>query len=323
MAQLGYSLSSEEHGPADLVRYAQRAEDAGFEFALISDHYHPWVDRQGQSAFVWGVLGAIARSTHHLRVGTGVTCPIMRIHPAIIAQASATAAALFEGRFFLGVGAGENLNEHILGNQWPEGAVRLDMLREAIQVIRELWTGDYISHHGRYYTVEEARLYSLPDQPPPLCMAADANRAAELAGSVADGLIGTAPDSEVIQHFRSSGGEGKPLYGQLTVCWASNEKEARRTAREFWPTSGLHGNLSWELKTPRQFTDAVWTLREEDVAGKIVCGPDPEPYLEKIAKYEEAGYDHVYIHQVGPDQDGFFKFYERELAPAAPTRLSA
>ena len=170
--EIGYALSSEEHAPADLVRYARLAEERGFTYALISDHFHPWTDRQGQSPFVWSVIGAIAEATERLRLGTGVTCPTIRIHPAIIAQAAATAAALMPGRFFLGVGTGENLNEHILGDRWPEGRVRLEMLEEAIEVIRLLWQGGYQSHHGTHYTVEQARLYTLPDEPPPIMVAA-------------------------------------------------------------------------------------------------------------------------------------------------------
>jgi len=170
--EIGYALSSEEHGPADLVRYAALAEERGFSYALISDHFHPWIDHQGQSAFVWAVIGAIAQATERLRLGTGVTCPTIRTHPAIIAQASATAAAMMPGRFFLGVGTGENLNEHILGDRWPEGSVRVEMLAEAIEVIRLLWQGGYQSHHGRYYTVEEARLYTLPNEPPDIMVAA-------------------------------------------------------------------------------------------------------------------------------------------------------
>jgi coenzyme F420-dependent glucose-6-phosphate dehydrogenase len=313
--QYGYALSSEEHSPVHLVRYAQRAEAAGFDFALISDHYHPWVDRQGQSPFVWTTIGGIAQATSRLRLGTGVTCPIMRIHPAIIAQAAATAAAMMPGRFFLGLGAGENLNEHILGHHWPEGEVRLEMLDEAVQVIRLLWQGGEQSHRGRYFTVEQARLYTLPDTPPPLFIAAGGEKAAALAGRAADGLIGVAPEAELIQQFAAAGGRRKPRYGQVTVCYAGREAEARQIAYEWWPTAGLKGNLSWEVKTPSLFEQAVKTVREDDVAESIVCGPDPKKHLEAIRQFEDAGYDHVYVHQVGPDQDGFFRFYEERILP--------
>lgn len=313
--QYGYALSSEEHSPTNLVRFAQRAEEVGFDFALISDHYHPWVDRQGHSAFVWCAIGGIAQATSQLRLGTGVTCPIMRIHPAIIAQAAATAASMMPGRFFLGLGAGENLNEHIFGQHWPEGAIRLEMLDEAIQVIRLLWEGGEQSYRGRYYTVEQARIYTLPDEPPPIMMAAGGEKSAALAGRSCDGLIGVSPEAELIQQFAAAGGRRKPRYGQVTVCFAGSEADARKIAHEWWPTSALKGNLSWEIKTPSLFEKAVETVREDDVADSIVCGPDAERHLEKIRKFEEAGYDHVYIHQVGPDQEGFFRFYKEQILP--------
>lgn len=312
---LGYSLSSEEHAPGDLVRQAQCAEAAGFDFALISDHYHPWIDRQGQSPFVWCVIGAIAPATRSLRLGTGVTCPLIRIHPAIIAQAAATAAALMPDRFFLGLGTGENLNEHILGDHWPPAEVRLAMFEEAIQIIRELWRGEYCNYFGRYYTVEEARLYTRPEQPPPIYIASSGKRAATIAGTHGDGLIGLAPNSDLIAQFRSGGGHGKPCYGHITVCWANTRQEAQRLAHEMWPNAALGGNLSQEIKTPKLFQQAVKTLREEDVAETVICGPDPDPYLQRIHDFETAGYDHLYFHQVGPDQEGFVKFFERDLAP--------
>src|SRR5919202_710374 len=217
---IGYSLSSEEHGPADLVRFARMAEEAGFAFAMISDHYHPWIDRQGQSPFVWTVLGAIANATSRLRVGTAVTCPTNRIHPAVIAQAAATTASLFEGRFFLGVGTGENLNEHSLGDRWPAASVSREMLEEAIEVMRLLWKGGLQSHSGRHYTVENARLYTLPRRPPDIYVAASGEEAAEMAARLGDGLIGVAPDADIVKRFEASGGSGKPKLGQVKVCWA-------------------------------------------------------------------------------------------------------
>jgi G6PDH family F420-dependent oxidoreductase len=313
--QYGYALSSEEHSPASLIRCAHRAEAIGFEFALISDHFHPWVDRQGQSPFVWAVIGGIAQATSRLRLGTGVTCPIMRIHPAIIAQAAATAAAMMPGRFFLGVGSGENLNEHVLGDHWPPGSVRLEMLDEAIQVIRLLWQGGEQSHRGRYFTVEEARLYTLPEQAPPLLVAASGEKSATLAGQAGDGMIGVAPKAKLLQQFAASGGRRKPRYGQITVCYAGGEAEARQIAHEWWPNAGLKGNLSWEMKTPKLFEQAVKTVDENDVAESIICGPDPKRHLDEIRRFQDAGYDHIYFHQVGPDQEGFFRFYQERILP--------
>jgi coenzyme F420-dependent glucose-6-phosphate dehydrogenase len=313
--EIGYALSSEEHAPADLVRYANLAEERGFTYALVSDHFHPWTDRQGESAFVWTVIGAIAERTDRMRLGTGVTCPTTRTHPAVIAHASATAAALMPGRFFLGLGTGENLNEHVLGDSWPEGAVRLEMLTETIEVIRLLWQGGYQSHRGDHYTVEQARLYTLPEEPPPIMVSADKQGAAELAGSAGDGLIGTSPDRELLSYFAAAGGDGKPRIGQVTVCWAEDEATARKTALEWWPNAALPGELSQELALPRHFEQAAELVSEDDVAETVVCGPDPEAHLAAIELYADAGYDHVYVHQVGPDQEGFLDFYGREILP--------
>ena len=315
MTQIGYALSSEEHLPNDLVRNARRAEETGFTFALISDHFHPWVDRQGHSAFVWSVIGGIAQATERLQVGTGVTCPTIRIHPAIIAQAAATSAAMMPGRFFLGVGTGENLNEHILGDHWPPSDVRREMLEEAVEVIRLLWQGGTQSFYGAYYTVENARIYTLPDELPPIMVAAGGRRAAELAGSIGDGLVGTSADPEVMRAFDEAGGEGKPRYGQVSVCWAADEATARRTAFEFWPTAGIKGELAMELPLPAHFEQAAQMVTEDDVAEAVVCGPDVERHVAAIREYADAGYSHVYVHQVGPEQEGFFRFYEREVLP--------
>lgn len=314
MVKVGFTLSSEEFGPGDLVRFAQRAEDAGFEFALISDHYHPWMEKQGHSPFVWCVIGGVAQATSRLRLGTGVTCPLIRIHPAVIAQAAATAAMMMEGRFFLGLGAGENLNEHILGDKWPEPHTRLEMLAEAIDVIRLLWQGGTQSHHGRFFTVEQARIFSLPDEPPPIAVAVGGRKVARLAGERADALIGVAPKSELLDEFEAAGGKRKPRYGQATVCWAKTEKEGRKIAREHWANAGIPGDISWELKTTELFDTVSKIVRPDDMSS-IVCGPDPEPYLESIAEYAEAGYDHVYLHQIGPDQEGFIRFCEQKILP--------
>ncbi len=319
---LGYKLSSEEQSPADLVRYAQMAEDSGFEFALISDHYHPWIDRQGQSPFVWSVLGAIAQATRRLVVGTAVTCPTMRLHPAIVAQAAATTAALMPGRFFLGVGTGENLNEHVVGERWPETEIRQARLTEAIEVIRLLWQGGNRSFHGRYFTVENARLYTLPDSPPPLSVAVGGKRGAEQAGRLGDGMIGTEPERTLLTAFDKAGGAGKPRYGELTVCWARDEATARRIAHEYWPTSGMESSLSWELPLPAHFEAVARLVTEDEIAESVTCGPDPKKPLAAIRKYADAGYDHVCVHQVGREQKGFFEFYEQEILPELKTMQS-
>lgn len=315
MVQIGYSLSSEEFPPNDLVRYAQRAEEVGFAFAMISDHYHPWIDRQGHSPFVWSVIGGVAQATRRLPLGTGVTCPTMRIHPAIIAQAAATAAAMMPGRFFLGVGTGENLNEHITGDRWPAHDMRLEMLEEAVEVIRCLWQGDTQTYRGCYYTVENARIYTLPDELPPILVAASGPKAAEAAGRIGDGFISTVPQASILERFDAGGGTGKPRYVQMSVCWAPDEAGARRTAYEYWPNAAVRGELSQELPTPAHFEQAAQMVREDDVAKVVLCGPDAARHIEKIQQCIDAGYDHVYVHQVGPDQEGFFRFYEQEVLP--------
>ena len=314
--ELGYALSSEEHPPEDLVRDAVRAEEAGFDFIGISDHYHPWTRTQGHSPFVWGVLGAIAHATERIPVGTGVTCPTIRIHPAVIAQAAATAACLMPGRFFLGVGSGEALNEHVLGDRWPPAPVRLEMLEEAVQVIRLLWQGGSQDHSGKHYTVEDATVFDLPDQLPAIVVAGAGPKAASLAGRVGDGFWGTKPDSKALETFEAEGGRGKPRYGQITVCWATDEAQARKTAFEVWPNAGITGQLSQDLPTPKHFEEAAEMLTEEDLAEKLVCGPDVAKHVELVRQYAGAGYSHLYIHQVGPDQEGFIRFWEAELRPA-------
>jgi coenzyme F420-dependent glucose-6-phosphate dehydrogenase len=312
VVQLGYALSSEDFPPADLVRWARLAEEHGFEYGLISDHFHPWIDAQGESPFVWTTIGAILQATERFRIGTGVTCPLIRIHPAIVAQAAATCAALAPGRFFLGVGSGENLNEHVLGDRWPGAAERLELLEEAVEVLRLLWQGGVQSHRGKHYRVEDARLYTLPELPVDLYVAASKPHAAELAGRVGDGLISTAPEREIVEAFERAGGAG-PRYGMVHVCWNEDEAEARRLARKLWPNLAVSGGLGQELKNPADFEAAVEPLTEDAVAEIVPCGPDPERHLQAIRQYADAGFDHVYVHQIGVEQEGFFSFYRNEI----------
>ena len=275
MTTFGYALSSEEHPPLDLVRNARKAEEAGFSFALISDHYHPWVDEQGQSPFVWSVIGGIAPATERIELGTGVTCPTIRIHPAVIAQAAATSAAMLPGRFFLGVGTGENLNEHILGDKWPAADERLEMLEEAIEVIRLLWEGGYQTFRGDYYTVEQARLYTLPDEPPPIVVAAAKPLAADVAAHSGDGFVSTAPEAPLVEAYREAGGDG-PVYGQVTCCWAESEEQAKETAHRVWPNAAIRGDLSQELPLPltssrRRRTSRPTTSPRPSPSGRSRC----------------------------------------------------
>lgn len=318
--ELGIGFSSEELSPSELVRVAALAEQAGFTTAWVSDHFHPWIDAQGESAFVWGVLGGIANATESMRVGTGVTCPTFRIHPAVIAQATATAQSLFEGRFWFGVGSGEALNEHILGQKWPEASVRLERLEEAIEVIRALWEGEQYSHYGRYYTVENARIYSRPSDPPPLMVSAFGKKSVQLAARVGDGLVSTKPDADLLRTFdevgRASGRSGpRPKLAQVRVCWADSAEKAADIVFERWPTSGLEGEVTQELRTPKHFAQAVSVLHKEDVVGRFPLGPDPQRHIDSIQTYIDAGYDEIYVTQCGPEQEGFIRFYEREILP--------
>jgi coenzyme F420-dependent glucose-6-phosphate dehydrogenase len=313
--ELGYQLSSEEHPAPDLVGYARRAEEAGFSYAVCSDHFHPWTHRQGQSPFVWTVLGAIAQVTTRLRLGT-VTAPIRRTPPHVVAHASATVATLLPGRFFLGVGTGENLNEHVTGEWWPPSEIRSEMLEEAVEVIRKLWAGETVEHFGRHYTVDNARIYSRPLEPPPIVVAAMSDRAAELAGRVGDGMIAVTPSADLVRAFEEAGGEGKPIYGQLDVCVAEDEAEARRVAHAQWAApAAVPPRLLAKLRVPADFEAVVELVSEEDVAERIVCGADAEEHVAHIDEFVAAGFDHVHVHQVGADQETFFDFYEQEILP--------
>ena len=312
--ELGVGFSSEELGPQQIVRAAALAEEVGFSTAWVSDHFHPWIDAQGQSPFVWSVLGGIAHATENLRVGTGVTCPIMRIHPAVIAQAAATTQCMFDGRFWLGVGSGEALNEHIVAEKWPEASVRLEMLEEAVAILRRLWQGGDESHYGTYFEMENARIYTLSGTPPPIYVSAFGPKSIALAARIGDGLVSTKPDADLLRSYTDAGGRG-PKLAQVKVCWDDDGERARDLAFHLWPTSGLEGELSQELPTPRHFEQAVSVLKREDVVSSFPCGRDPQPHLDAIRKYADSGYDEVYITQVGPNQEGFLRFYEREILP--------
>jgi G6PDH family F420-dependent oxidoreductase len=289
-------------------------EEAGFRSAFISDHYHPWTERQGESPFVWSVIGAIAASTR-LAVATAVTCPTIRIHPAIIAQAAATSALLLDGRFELGVGSGENLNEHIIGGEWLPADLRLEMLEEAVEVMRALWTGEETTHRGKHYRVEDARIYSNPDTAPQVLVSAFGPKSTELAARIGDGYVTTSPDKKLIEKYKSHGGKGT-INGALKICWGADRDECAKLAHRMWRTSGLPGQLAQELRTPAIFDQAAEMVSVESVAEHMPCGPDIGPIVTAAKEYVEAGFDRVYLSQVGPDQDDFFAFFRKELMPA-------
>jgi coenzyme F420-dependent glucose-6-phosphate dehydrogenase len=315
MVELGYSLSSEEFAPDQLISFARQAETAGFTFSLISDHYHPWTNQQPHSSFVWSTIGGISQVVDKLRLGTGVTCPTMRVNPAIVAQAAATSAVLMRGRFFLGVGTGENLNEHILGDHWPKASERLEMLEEAILVMRQLWKGGWQSHSGKHYTVENARIFTLPKEPPAIMVAASKPGAARLAGRVGDGLISFEPKADLIKTFEAAGGKGNPRYGQLTVCYASSEEAATAVIKKYWPNAGIGDDLMTDLPLPSRFEQIVDLMDQKKITEGIPAGPDPQKHIAGIKEFVDAGFDHVYVHQVGPQQDEFFRFYSQEVIP--------
>jgi len=316
MTDIGYTLSSEEHSPTDLVEHARMAEAAGFDFLSISDHFHPWISEQGNSPFVWSTLGGVAAATDEVDVGVGVSAPIVRLHPAIYAQATATVAAMFDDRtFYAGVGTGENLNEHVLGDRWPEHAVRLEMLEEAVEVVRKLWTGREVSHRGEHYTVENARLYTLPEEPPPIPVSAYGKRTASAAAEFGDGFWSVGPQ-EVIDVWEDAGGDG-PRFCQLQACVADTEADAVATVYEHWPNTALPGELNAVLPTPAHFEQAVEMVTKEDIAeGSTITDPDPGAHIEGIQAAIDAGYDHVYAMQVGDDQAALIELYREEVLPS-------
>lgn len=266
------------------------------------------------------MIGALSQATT-LPITTAVTCPTVRIHPAVIAQAAATAAVQCEGRFVFGVGSGEALNEHILGDPWPPADVRLDMLEEAVELIRELHRGDEISFDGAFYTVHNARIYTLPEQPVPISVSGLGPKAAALAGRIGDGFVATVPDESLLQTFRSSGGGDKPAQAGFKVCWAASEEDGVATVHRPWPNSFLPGELSQVLPTPEHFEQASQLVGRDMVAGTVPCGPDPERHLSSLRECVDAGYDEVYVQQIGPEQDAFFDAWAEHVLPVARREL--
>src|SRR3954468_24813316 len=302
--KIGFFLSCEEYGPQELVAQARMAEEAGFHALWISDHFPPWTDSQGQSPLVWSVIGALSQVTR-LPVTTAVTCPTVRVHPAIVAQAAATSAVMLEGRFTLGVGSGEALNEHVLGDVWPEADERLEMLEEAIEVMRELWTGKQVSRRGEHYTVQSARLYTRPDTPPPVYVSGFGPKAVELAGRVGDGFCITMPDKDLISRFHAAGGEGKPVQAGAKVSFHADEAEAKAIAHRIWPNDALPGELAQVLPTPAHFMQASELVTEDMLAETVPCGPDLDRHAESLKEFADAGVDELYVQQVGGNHRAF------------------
>jgi G6PDH family F420-dependent oxidoreductase len=317
--KIGYFLSCEEYGPAELVEQAKAAEQAGFDGLWISDHFHPWLEEQGESPFVWSVIGAVSQVCS-LPITTAVTAPTVRIHPAIIAQAAATSGVLTGGRFTLGVGSGEALNEHILGDPWPSAAMRLDMLEEAVDVIRELWSGKFVNHYGEHYQVEQARIYTLPDEPPKIYVSGFGKKSIELAARIGDGFICVMPDAEKVRRFRDLGGDGKVVQGGFKAAYAASEEEALRIAHEKWRNEGLPGELAQVLPSPRHFEQASELVKPEMLKDSFALGPNPERHLAMIDQFDRAGYDEVYVSSMGPHYRELCDLYSKEVLPRVRRR---
>jgi G6PDH family F420-dependent oxidoreductase len=314
MIEFGYKLMSEEHGPTELVENALHAEEVGFDFVAISDHFNPWVAKQGHSPAAWPVLGAIAARTKRVGITTAVTCPTIRYHPAIIAQNAATLAVLSGERFTLGLGSGENLNEHVVGAGWPAPRARQAMLSEAVDIIEQLWTGEELSHEGEFFEVDRAQLWDVPKTPPRLAIAAGGSKAAELAGKKGAGLFATEAKAPLVEAWQKAGGRGA-RYAEVAISYAKSEEEAVRVAHERFSFGLLGWKVLPELPTPKSFEGALAHVKPQDVAESITCGPDPERHVQAVRKYIEAGFDHLVLVGVGPDQQGFLRFWKEELAP--------
>ena len=314
--KVGYFLSSEEYSPSQLVEQARLAEEAGFSGLWISDHYHPWNDEQGQSPFVWSVIGAIAQVCS-LPVMTAVTCPTVRLHPAVVAQAAATASVMLNGRFVLGVGTGEALNEHILGDAWPQEDVRLDMLEEAVGIMRQLWSGEVVSHRGRHYTVDTARIYTLPDEPPKVYVSAFGPKALEVAQRIGDGFITTQPDGDSVREFRSGASGSGACVAGVKVAFAPTKDEGVDHAHRLWANAGLPGELSQVLPSPKHFEQASTLVTRESTAGSVVAGDDAAEHRKALEPYAAAGFDEVYVANMGPHYKDMIRFYGEQVLPEA------
>ncbi|MBV9383650.1 MAG: TIGR03557 family F420-dependent LLM class oxidoreductase [Streptosporangiaceae bacterium] len=310
--QIGYKLATEAFGPKELIRQAVLAEQSGFDFVEISDHYHPWLEVQGHSPFTWSILPAIAAKTERIGLVTGVTCPSVRYHPAIIAQAAATMAILSDGRFTLGVGAGERLNEHVVGLGFPARHIRHERFREALEIIRLLWQGGYHSYEGKHLRLEDARVFDLPDEPPVIAVAASGPESARIAADLGDGLFATEPDGDLVSTWQQLGGSG-PAYGEVPVAWAPDEDSAAQSALEENRFALTGWKVMSELPNPVNFEAATSTVTVEQIKEQFACGPDVNRHLEVAQQFVNAGFDRLVTLNAGPDPDGFMDFFATEL----------
>ncbi len=311
--QIGYKLATEGFGPAEIVRQARLAEQAGFDFVEMSDHFHPWLDNQGHSAFTWSMLGAMAAGTQRIGLVTGVTCPSFRYHPAVIAQAAATVALLSDGRFTLGVGSGERLNEHVTGRPFPPVRTRHEVLREALEIIRLLWQGGYRSYRGTHLQLEDARVFDLPEVLPLIAVAASGPSSLRIAVDLGDGLFATEPKASLVEGFTAGGGSG-PLYAEVPLAWAPDERAGAQAALDTtrWAVTGW--KVMSELPNPVNFAAATTTVTLDHMKEHFACGPDVARHLEVAQQYVDAGFDHLVLQNAGSDPDGFLDFFATELS---------
>ena len=316
--QLGYTLMTEQSGPQDLVSFAVGAEEAGFDFAVSSDHFFPWLDEMGHSPNAWVTLGAVAQATRRLPLMTYVTCPILRYRPAVVAQQAATLQLLSDGRFTLGLGSGENLNEHVIGEGWPPVAERHEMFAEAVQIIKELLAGDgYTTFHGEYYAVDGGKIWDLPEGGVPIGIAVSGRRSVELAGEFADLMIATEPAAELGQMFDAAGGAGKPRVGQMPISYGSDKAAAVTRAHSLFRWFGLGWKVNADLPGTAGFDAASQFVREEDVAASIPCGDDVDAVLAAAKAYADAGFTHLALVQIGGDQqEPYLEWTKKALLPA-------
>src|SRR4051794_14177741 len=316
--QLGYTMMTEQSGPEELVRYVVGAEEVGFGFAVSSDHYFPWLDEMGHSPNAWVTLGAAAQATSRIPLMTYVTCPSFRYHPTIVAQQAATLQILADGRFTLGLGAGENLNEHVVGGGWPAADVRQEMLVEAIRIIRDLFDGDgYTNFRGEHFDVESAKLWDLPETRVPIGVAVSGQQSCEIAGELADVMIAVEPKGELAEMFDAAGGAGKPRIGQIPISFGTDKGEAVTRAHTLFRWFGLGWKVNAELPGPTAFDSASQFVREQDVAESIPCGDDVDAVLEAAKEYADAGFTHLALVQIGGDQQApFIEWSEKTLMPA-------
>ena len=317
MVRIGYTMMGEQSGPRALVDDLVHAEQAGFDFSVASDHYFPWLDTQGHAPYVWSVLGAAAQATERIPLMTYVTCPTMRYHPAVIAQKAATVQLLSGGRFRLGLGSGENLNEHVTGGGWPAAAVRQDMLAEALDIISALFDGGYVNFRGRHFQVDSARLWDLPDRRVPIGMAVSGPRSCRLAGQKADLAIAVEPDPGLLEDFDRHGGTGKPRVGQIPVCYDPDRDAAVARAHEQFRWFGGGWKVNAELPGPAAFAAAGQFVRPQDVAESIPCGDDLDAFVQAVRAYVDAGFTEVALIQIGGEhQRPFLDWAHQELLPA-------